>query len=207
VTDRDDGYHNDGNPRHYEWWYFDLFTQAGLKAAVILMDRPLIMLDNPDLPPMMMLNVELPDGTNRDFQVPFPGVDFIASEEHCDVKLGNNWCKGHVADRIAVILDHLQIVGTGDQRNFGPAAFGHPYGCRVLRFGGDTKDLRFEPPARGLQGIGPQSMLIKLDAHTSARDRRAAWRKPGYDNSSVRTTGRSPLRQQLITRLIAACPP
>ena len=34
VTDRDDGYHNDGNPRHYEWWYFDLFTQSGLKAAV-----------------------------------------------------------------------------------------------------------------------------------------------------------------------------
>lgn len=67
VTDRDDGYHNDGNPRHYEWWYFDLFTQSGLKAAVILMDRPLIMLDNPDLPPMLMLNVELPDGTNRDF--------------------------------------------------------------------------------------------------------------------------------------------
>lgn len=62
VTDRDDGYHNDGNPRHYEWWYFDLFTQSGLKAAVILMDRPSIMLDNPDLPPMLMLNVELPDG-------------------------------------------------------------------------------------------------------------------------------------------------
>lgn len=34
VTDRDDGYHNDGNLRHYEWWYFDLFTASGLKAAV-----------------------------------------------------------------------------------------------------------------------------------------------------------------------------
>ena len=90
VTDRDNGYHNEGDPRHCEWWYFDLFTDSGLKAAVILMDRPLIMLDNPDLPPLLMLNVELPDGTNRDFQVPFSDEDFSAAEDHCDVKLGNN---------------------------------------------------------------------------------------------------------------------
>ena len=97
VTDRDDGYHNDGNPRHYEWWYFDLFTQSGLKAAVILMDRPLIMLD------------------------------FIASEEHCDVELGNNWCKGRYpnwqlhAEHDDVVVD-LELVATVESWRAGSGA-------------------------------------------------------------------------------------
>ncbi len=39
ATDSDDGYRNDGNPRHYEWWHFDLFTASGLKAAVILIEN------------------------------------------------------------------------------------------------------------------------------------------------------------------------
>lgn len=127
VTDRDDGHHNDGNPRHYEWWYFDMFTDDGIKVVVSLFSRPPVMLDNPNIPPTLLVNVELPDGTVRDLMVPLPGEKLIAAEDHCDVKLGKSWCKGRYpnwqvhAEHDDVVVD-FDLVATMESWRAGSGA-------------------------------------------------------------------------------------
>lgn len=94
VTDRDDGSHDDGDPNHYEWWYFDALTSEGLKVVVIYLARDFNRLDV-RTPPMLSINVETPDGKHREITAVYDGQTLVAATEHCDVWINDNaWCKG-----------------------------------------------------------------------------------------------------------------
>lgn len=98
VTDRDDAFHYNDDPHHFESWYFDVHTDDEYKMAVLVLYRDWIgMFGDLDKPatPGICLNVETPDGDKRDIVRSYPDLKLEADYEQCDFKLGNiAWCKG-----------------------------------------------------------------------------------------------------------------
>jgi hypothetical protein len=109
VTVWEDGARTDGRSGTYEWWYFDAHLDDGAKLVVIFMTKDLSAPKKP-LSPMIRLNLDLPDGTSRNYIRDFPKEAFSARREQADVTIDGNTFKGDLSHyEIHVQLDDIRV--------------------------------------------------------------------------------------------------
>jgi predicted secreted hydrolase len=89
----EDGLRADAGPGSFEWWYFDAHFDDGSTAVIVFATKPLLERNGP-LKPNIALNITRPDGKKLSQFPLFPPVQFTASKETCDVRIGANWTKG-----------------------------------------------------------------------------------------------------------------
>lgn len=93
LAPRDDALHPYKGRFYWEWWYFDAQFDDG--------HRCVLELQWPNLTNMfarectMLFNVYAPDGREYNNIVPFPAEMWRASEETCDVAIGDNTIAGY----------------------------------------------------------------------------------------------------------------
>jgi hypothetical protein len=89
----DDAWHPDDHPKYYEWWYFDANFDNGYSMAAMLSTKDISKMHK-KTGPRMLLNIATP-GKNYQRADYFAVGDFNASQERCDVTLGENVCRGN----------------------------------------------------------------------------------------------------------------
>ena len=85
----------------FEWWYFDAHfddpdTDPGTQnatAVIVFATKPLLERSGP-LKPLLSITITRPDGSKIAGFPIFSPAEFNSSSDTCDVKIGDNWCKG-----------------------------------------------------------------------------------------------------------------
>jgi len=114
VVAWEDGARTDGGRGTYEWWYFDAHLDDGAKLVVIFMTKDLSAPKKP-LSPMIRLNLDLPDGTSRNFVREFPVASFSALTRGADVTIAGNTFRGDLSHyEIHAQLDDVRVDVTLD---------------------------------------------------------------------------------------------
>ncbi len=84
----EDGIRLDTEAPNIEWWYFDSHLHDGANLAVIFLTK-----DGPrskqPLEPLIEIDLDLPDGRRLMRRGRFKPIEFEASKDGCDVRLGN----------------------------------------------------------------------------------------------------------------------
>lgn len=105
----EDGLRTDHSPGQYEWWYFDAHFEDGSKVVVVYFTKDYM---NPmtGAKPSVSIAWTSPDGVERKEQRYFSPDESFFSTETCDVKIGENSCKGDL-DNYSLIAatDTLQV--------------------------------------------------------------------------------------------------
>jgi len=111
----EDGLRSPTGPGSFEWWYFDAHLDdpacdlpaRGCTAVIVYMTKPILERGGP-LKPSLALTITRPDGS-KIAQIPFfPPEQFSASKAGCDVRIGDNWCKGDLHEyQLHASLDGL----------------------------------------------------------------------------------------------------
>lgn len=97
VEIQEDGTNTKGADGTYEWWYFDAYMEDGSSLVVTFYTRSMM---NPDAPlaPFVSLEWNGADGTEVSERVDVPAEDFYASEERCDVRIGDAYIRGDLEE-------------------------------------------------------------------------------------------------------------
>ncbi|MBN1375692.1 MAG: hypothetical protein JXA01_06020 [Dehalococcoidia bacterium] len=90
YQDKDDALHPYPGDGYYEWWYLDAQFDNGYSCVITFHYR--LVFAEPHMPGIQ-LHIYTPDGKNVVTFKPFDVKDCIASEERCDVKMGNNFVR------------------------------------------------------------------------------------------------------------------
>lgn len=129
----EDGARTDGRAGTYEWWYFDAHLDDGATLVVVfLTKRDLNSLGGP-LEPTIMLNLDLPDGTNRQLRQTFDIAAWSAATDQADVRIGTHRFTGDLHTyRITAALEDVSVdvTLTGQVPPWRP-------GTGAIRFGPD----------------------------------------------------------------------
>ncbi len=99
IESWEDGLRTSMKPGTYEWWYFDGHLTDGSKVVVVYFTKNYIM-PQTEAEPHVSINITSPTGKEYDYQSKiFPlngGASF--SKKGCDVKIGENFCKGDLTE-------------------------------------------------------------------------------------------------------------
>ncbi|HYS41752.1 MAG TPA: lipocalin-like domain-containing protein [Pseudonocardiaceae bacterium] len=128
VAPWEDGARTDGGPGTYEWWYFDAHLDDGAKLVVVFYTKNFTEIGKP-LAPMIRMNLDLPDHTSHSKVATFEPAEFTATQERCDVRIGDNSFSGDLHSyRIVAKIDDLavEINLTGEVPAWRPGT-GHLY--------------------------------------------------------------------------------
>ena len=93
LEPRDDALHPYSGRFYWEWWYFDAQFDDGHRCVLELQYPNLTNLLAKEC--CMLFNVYTPDGREFNNIVPFPASMWRASEETCDVAIGENTIRGY----------------------------------------------------------------------------------------------------------------
>jgi len=88
----EDGLREDTGKGNFEWWYFDAHFDDGSTAVIVFMTKPLLERTGP-LKPGISITITPPTGGKLIQFLTFSPVEFSASKDYCDVKIGENWTK------------------------------------------------------------------------------------------------------------------
>jgi len=114
IAPWEDGARTDGRRGTYEWWYFDAHLDDGAKLVVIFMTKDLSAPKKP-LTPMIRMNLDLPDGSSREFIRTYPAESFTASAESADVRIAGNRFAGDLSHyEISAEIDDVKVNVTLD---------------------------------------------------------------------------------------------
>ena len=116
VEGWEDGMRTDGSAGTYEWWYFDVHLTDGSTLVITFLTKNYTDVDRP-LTPLILYNLDRPDGTVIEKVHYLPVDQFSASKEGCDVRIEKNTFAGdlhtytiHV--EIDEILTDITLTGT-----------------------------------------------------------------------------------------------
>jgi len=90
YTDRDDALHFYPGDKYFEWWYLDAQFDNGYSCVVTFHYRILFMA--PHIP-AVQLHIYAPDGQNYMGFKAYDEKDVFASDERCDVKMGDSYVR------------------------------------------------------------------------------------------------------------------
>ena len=79
----EDGARTDNSAGTYEWWYFDAHLADGAKLVVAFMNKDIAEPNKP-LPPLLRLELDLPDGRHFEKLAHFPASAWSAAHDHAD---------------------------------------------------------------------------------------------------------------------------
>src|SRR5712664_3468737 len=89
----EDGARTDDGAGTYEWWYFDAHLDDGAKLVVVFNTKSFTEIGKP-LAPMIRMNLDLPAHTSYSQVATFEPAEFTATQERCDVHIGDNSFSG-----------------------------------------------------------------------------------------------------------------
>ncbi len=90
YTDRDDGLHPYDNPEYFEWWYLDARFDNGYSCVLTWHWRNEFL--KPHIPTLQIF-IYTPEGKRYVGMEAVDPKDCYASQEHCDVKMGNSYLR------------------------------------------------------------------------------------------------------------------
>ena len=90
YRDKDDGLHPFTEENYYEWWYFDTQFDNGYSCVINYHYR--LAFQVPHVP-AIQLNIYTPEGKMHVGFRTFDKSDISASEDHCDVKMGEHFVR------------------------------------------------------------------------------------------------------------------
>ncbi|WP_432066236.1 lipocalin-like domain-containing protein [Streptomyces sp. C10-9-1] len=93
VKPWEDGLRTDPNEVSYEWWYFDAHLEDGTALVIGFHTKHMLNPAGP-LSPMVIVDLDRPDGTNIKRELVFSPEEFSASEQGCDVRIAANTFAG-----------------------------------------------------------------------------------------------------------------
>ena len=97
VEIHEDGTNTRGADGTYEWWYFDAAMDDGSSLVLVFYTRSMMNPNSP-LAPFATLEWHAPDGTVRSERVNVPASGFSASENQCEVRIGNCGIRGDLKE-------------------------------------------------------------------------------------------------------------
>jgi hypothetical protein len=97
VQPWEDGLRTDGGPGSYEWWYFDAHLKDGSSLVIMFYTKNPLRADRP-LEPHVSVQLERPSGQPLAFESHASAAQFQASQECCDVRIGDNRFRGDLHD-------------------------------------------------------------------------------------------------------------
>jgi len=137
LAPKDDALHPYDSKTYWEWWYFDARFDDGHRCVLELQFPNLTKLFADEC--TMLFNVYTPDGREFNNIVPFPGSMWKASEETCDVAIGDNTIKGYYPEyRVKFTHENLacdlvfENLLPGWTRGTGEIMFGKPEKKKVF---------------------------------------------------------------------------
>lgn len=105
----EDGARTGGAPGTYEWWYFDAHLEDGAKLVVVFYTKPITELGK-GLSPQIRIDLTLPDGTAVQKVADLDASTFTASNESCDVHIGENYFTGDLHTyRIRARIEDVEV--------------------------------------------------------------------------------------------------
>ncbi|MDQ1679652.1 MAG: hypothetical protein QOI42_511, partial [Frankiaceae bacterium] len=105
----EDGLRTDGGAGTYEWWYFDAHLNDGAKLVLVFLTKLFTDIGRP-LTPALRIDVTLPDGTTVRKLVELDRSTFSASNDFCDVRIGQNVFAGNLHTyTIRAQIDEVEV--------------------------------------------------------------------------------------------------
>ncbi|QGF24684.1 hydroxyneurosporene dehydrogenase [Raineyella fluvialis] len=93
----------------YEWWYFDARLDDGATLVISFSSKDMTH-PNTGVKPLIIVDLDLPDGRKINKMVWFDPQVFSAATDRCDVRMGDNTFQGDLHDyAIHVALDDLLV--------------------------------------------------------------------------------------------------
>jgi hypothetical protein len=93
VAKSEDGIRTGGGKGFYEWWYFDSRMDDGTSLVIVFYTKRMMSPEKP-LSPYVTVDLDTPDGGHYEERVEIDGIPFSASEDGCDVRVGDCYIKG-----------------------------------------------------------------------------------------------------------------
>ena len=97
VEVHEDGTNTGGADGTFEWWYFDAALDDGSNLVLTFYTRSMMNPNGP-LAPFVTFEWTGADGTLRSERVIVDPADFFASDQGCDVRIGENYIKGDLQE-------------------------------------------------------------------------------------------------------------
>jgi hypothetical protein len=88
---------NGGAEGTYEWWYFDSRMDDGTSLVLVFYTKRMMSPGKPAFP-YATLDLDTPDGRHYEERLEMRGLPFHAAEDHCDVRIGPSYFRGHLAE-------------------------------------------------------------------------------------------------------------
>jgi len=161
----EDGTRVDNKPGRFEWWYFDAHLDDGSTVVAIIFSKPYTNIQLP-CTPQVKLSITTPSGETYLHIDEFTETDFIASNEKCDVRVGNSRICGNL-DKYNI---HFEVQGNTADLEFSRIAPSWRPGTGKCYFGESHKDyfgwivpipfgnvkgtLKYEGKERKVKGTG-----------------------------------------------------
>ena len=122
YQDKDDALHFYPGEKYYEWWYLDAQFDNGYSCVITFHYR--LVFAEPHMP-CIQLHIYAPGGKKQVVYKPFEINDVRASEDHCDVQMGDSFVRqengaykvsvhtkgGYVIEKGAVVFDESADAG------------------------------------------------------------------------------------------------
>lgn len=89
----EDGIRTLNKPDCFEWWYFDSILEDGSTLVIVFYTKSMIA-PTPELAPYATCQFDTPDGRHYYETVKIPADMFYASDQSCDIKIGECTIKG-----------------------------------------------------------------------------------------------------------------
>lgn len=109
VDSWEDGLRTDTGPGSYEWWYLDAHLDDRSSLVIMFYTKNPLTPDRP-LEPFVSVQLERPNGEPPVFESHASAAQFSASQECCDVRIGEDRLRGDLHDyEIHVAHEHVTI--------------------------------------------------------------------------------------------------
>jgi hypothetical protein len=159
----EDGLRTEPGSGNFEWWYFDAHFEDGSTAVVSFFTKPLLDRRAP-LKPGLSIAITRPDGQKRNGLALSLPLDFSASPERCEVKMGVSFLRGDLinyelharAGELAVQLNITSLVpawrpGTG--KNYFDAALRRYFAwLPAIPYGSAEGSLTYDGQTHAVKG-------------------------------------------------------